>query len=382
MKRLVGALSLSLVATACGGGAVVNDPGASGTADGAKSAAARPKEDWTPSIRTAAEPQDPCAWIPTADVEAVMGKLAEPPRKEDGCLYTFVVPEAVAAKRQQAKDLQQKLAEKFGKPDPELNGPGSLNAIQQDPRSYAVSVSVDARGEVVGEQAMDAMAKQMMGIGGNEVESAPAAVKAATDWDDVRRIPYGFTGRVGHVQVNVQAKSPDVPREQMRALAERVRDRIPDLPFAVTNPYQIIQLGTVGDACSLLTKAEVEAVLGPLSVEPYRSSANWPPLAHGKGFACAYFTPGHHVFAVAPTWSGGGDSFKIEKGIGGLVGLVMPKESMTVMEGPWDAAQVSMNGALVFLKGDKLLEVHYRTSRATRGDAIKLAAAAMQRLAP
>ncbi len=136
-----------------------------------------------------------------------MGKLAEPPRKESGCLYTFVVPEAVAAKRQQAKDLQQKLAEKFGQPDPELTAPGSLFAVQQDPRSYAVSVSVDVRGEVVGEQAMDAMAKQMMGIGGNEVQPAPATVKAATDWDDVRRIPYSFTARVGHVQVSVQAKS-------------------------------------------------------------------------------------------------------------------------------------------------------------------------------
>jgi len=229
---------------------------------------------------------------------------------------------------------------------------------------------------------VEAMSKQMMGIGGNEVQAAPAAAKAPTDWDDVRRLGYGFTGRVGHVQINVEAQSPDVPKEQMRALAERVRDRVPDLPFAVTNPYQIMQLGTVGDACSLLTKAEVEAVLGPLSTEPYRSSSNWPPLAHGKGLACAYFTPGHHVFVVSPTWSGGGDNFKMEKGIGGLVGLVLPKEGMTVMKGPWDAAQAGMNGALMFLKGDKLLEVHYRTSRATRGDAIKLAATAMQRLAP
>ncbi len=383
MKRLAVALSLSLVVAACGGGDAAKDPGATGEAAGAKPAdTRRPTEEWTPSIRTAAEPNDPCAWIPAADVEAVMGKLAEPPRKDDGCLYTFVLPEAVAAKRQQAKDLQQTLAERFGNPDPELTGPGSLFAVQQDPRSYAVSVSVDVRGEVVGEQAMDAMAKEMMGIGGNEAQSAPATAKAAIDWDDVRRIPYGFMGRVGHVQVNVQAKSPDVPREQMRALAERVRDRIPDLPFAVTNPYQIIQLGTVGDACSLLTKAEVEAVLGPLSVELYRSSSNWPPLAHGKGFACAYFTPGHHVFVVSPTWSGGDENFKMEKGIGGLVGLVMPKEQVTVMKGPWDAAQVGMNGALMFLKGEKLLEVHYRTSRATRGDAIKLAATAMQRLAP
>ena len=55
---------------------------------------------------------------------------------------------------------------------------------------------------------------------------------------------------------------------------------------------------------------------------------------------------------------------------------------MTVMKGPWDAAQVGMTGALQFLKGEKLLEVHYRTSRATRGDAIKLAATAMKRFAP
>lgn len=384
MKRLAAVLSLSLVVTACGGGDAATDPGAAGAAAGAKGAdTSSATAEWTPSIRTAPEPVDPCAWIPVADVEAVMGALAEPPRKEDGCLYTFVVPEAVAAKRRQAKELQEKLAERFGKPDPELTGPGSLFAVQQDPRSYAVSVSVDVRGEVEAEQALDSMAKKMMGIGGNQARpAAPDAAKAATDWDDVRALGYGFTGRVGHVRISVQAKGTDVPREQMRALAERVRDRVPDLPFAVTNPYQIIQLGTIGDPCSLLTRAEAEAVLGPLVVEPYRSSSNWPPLAHGKGFACAYFTPGHHVFVVAPTWSGGKESFGIEKGIGGLIGSVLPKEELTVMKGPWDAAQLGITGALQFLKGDTLLDVHYRTSRATRGEAIKLAATAMKRLAP
>jgi hypothetical protein len=360
------------------------DPGTTAAAAGSQAASTgSATADWTPSIRTASEPDDPCAWIPAADVEAVMGPLAEPPRKEDGCLYTFVLPEAVAAKRRQAKELQEKLAERFGKPDPELTGPGSLFAVQQDPKSYAVSVSVDVRGEVEAEQAFDAMAKSMMGIGANQAQpAAPDAAKAATDWDDVRSLGYGFTGRVGHVRVSVQSKGTDVPREQMRALADRVRDRVPDLPFAVTNPYQIIQLGTVGDPCSLLTRAEVEAVLGPLAVEPYRSSSNWPPLAHGKGFACAYFTPGHHVFVVSPTWSGGKDSFRLEKGIGGLVGSVLPKGELTVMKGPWDAAQVGMTGALQFLKGDTLLDVYYRTSRATRGEAIKLAAIAMTRLAP
>src|SRR5688572_2195993 len=117
MKRLAGVFSLSLVVTACGGGDAAKDAGTTGPAVGSKASGSATAE-WTPSIRTAPEPSDPCAWIPAADVEAVMGKFAEPPRKEDGCLYTFVLPEAVAAKRQQAKEMQAKLAEKFGKPDP------------------------------------------------------------------------------------------------------------------------------------------------------------------------------------------------------------------------------------------------------------------------
>jgi hypothetical protein len=166
----------------------------------------------------------------------------------------------------------------------------------------------------------------------------------------------------------------------MRALAERVRDRIPDLPFPVTNPYQVMQLGT-GDPCSLLTRAEAESVLGPLAMDPYRSSSNWPPLAHGDGYACAYYTPGHHVFVLSPTWQGGAQSFKMEKGVGGLISIVAPQENV-VMKGPWEQATTGLTGNLMFLKGDRLLEVHYRTSRATRGEAVKLAAIAMPRLAP
>jgi hypothetical protein len=378
MKQLAAVCLLSLAVSACDDG---NAP--AGTAAESKAVAGPASTpDWTPPIRTAAEPDDPCAWIPVADVEAIMGTLAEPPRKEDGCLYTVVLPEAVAAKRQQAKKLQKKIAERFGPPDPAFTRPGSMFAAQDDPRSYAVSVSVDVKGEVAAEEALDSVAK-MLGEGGNAAGQPEAGgSRAATDWDDVRNIPYGFMGRVGHVRVSVQAKAPDVPTEQMRVLAEKVRDRVPDLPFAVTNPYQIIQLGTVGDPCGLLTKAEAEAVLGPLAVQPYRSSSNWPPLAHGKGFACAYFTAGHHVFVLSPTWSGGADSFTLDKGMGGLVDLVAPTDELVVIKGPWAAAQMGLSGALMFLKGDQLLEVHYRTSRATRAQAIKLAATAMTRFAP
>jgi hypothetical protein len=196
-------------------------------------------------------------------------------------------------------------------------------------------------------------------------------------------MPYAFNGRVGHVNVSVQGHAPDVPNEVMQKLAAAVRDRVPDLPFRATNPYQIIQLGG-GDTnpCSLLTRAEAEAVLGPLVVEPYRSSSEHPSLALDEGHACAYFTQGHRVFALSPTWSGGEDSFKMEKGIGGLLGQVMPQQELVIFKGAWDDAQISRGtGALLLLKGDRLLEAHYLTSGATRGGAVKLAATAMRRLA-
>jgi hypothetical protein len=59
---------------------------------------------------------------------------------------------------------------------------------------------------------------------------------------------------------------------------------------------------------------------------------------------------------------------------------VLPQE-LVVFKGPWDQAQTSAGtGALLFLKGDRMLEVHYMTSAADRGGAVKLAAAAMRRL--
>jgi hypothetical protein len=60
--------------------------------------------------------------------------------------------------------------------------------------------------------------------------------------------------------------------------------------------------------------------------------------------------------------------------------MIAPQDK-TVMKGPWDQSSISrITGALLFLKGDQLLEVHYRTSRATREEAVKLAATAMPRL--
>jgi hypothetical protein len=389
MTRLAGLSVLSILLAACGGDGGAKTDAASAPSEKTSTAAKSDASSaaWKPAIKTASLPEDPCAVIPVADVEAIVGPLAGPPKRADGCRYTLLVPEAVTARREKQKEQQRQLQEKLSKafgtpPSNEPTGFEALDAKLDDPQSYAVTLAVEVDGDIVGEQAMSSVSKQFLGILGNEADDSSGKSKAPTDWDDIRNIPYGFVGRVGHVRVSAANDRPDMPIAPLRALAERARDRVPDQPFAITNPYQVIQLGTVGDPCSLLTRAEAEAVLGPLSVDPYRSSSEKPALAHGKGYACAYFTPGHHVFAIAPTWSGGEQNFKIDKGIGGLVGLVAPPEQQVIMKGPWDQAHSGMSGALLFLKGDRLLEVHYGTSRATRGDAVKLAAIAMKRLAP
>jgi len=363
-RRCAAVAALGVFLMSCGGGDSRNSASEAQAANTAATTpatkAAQPSEDWKPTIQTASLPENPCDLIPVADVEAIIGKLAEPPKKDEGCRYILPVPESVLAKRQQAKEAREKFGKAFGiqsEPAPST----SIFEIQEDPRSYSVTVRVDLNAKP-------------------DPESKAEGTTSDANWDEVRRSRSGLNGRIGHIQIVVNRQSSDVPTEPMYALAERVRERIPDLPFAVTKPYQVIQLNE-GDPCSLLTRAEVEAMVGPLAFDPYRSSSETPPLAHRHGHACAYYSPAHHVFVVSPTWSGGATAFKATKLVGGLIGIVAPEETV-VMKGPWDEALIDRtSAALLFLKGDRLLEVYYGTSQATRADAIKLATIALQRLA-
>jgi hypothetical protein len=373
--RVVGVAAVTAIAVAvqaCGGGT----PEAG--APGAAASTAAPAESAAPkvTVRTADVPADECGWIAVADVEAVVGKLAEPPSKSNGCRYVMTVPPEIAEERRKHVERIAAFQAKFKTEVPTFHGP--MANFQSNPKSYAVSVSVDVGGEMAGEIGLSAgMAHLAREMGGRPQKAAPPE-----GWDSVGGLPYGFSGRVGHVRVSVQAEAPDVPKEVMQRLAAAVRDRIPDLPFKTDNPYQIIQFGASDkNPCDLLTRAEAEAVLGPLVVEPYRASSQHPPLALAEGHACSYYTKGHRVFSVIPTWSDGDETFNIEAGVGGLMSQVLPQE-MVVFKGPWDKAQPSRgSGALLFLKGERLLEVHYMGSSTDRGGAVKLAAAAMRRLA-
>ncbi len=378
MQHHCGIALVVAVMAACGGAesASVTGRGAAGGGNAEKAA-----EKAEPSVPTATMPEDPCAWIPVADVEAAVGPLAGPPTRKNGCRYTLVIPEEVRAKRQQMIDRTEQLRARF-KDSSIGDFGGSMGNYERDPATYAVTLSVDVTGNMAGEMGTAAAGRILQSWMPESAKSGPAEKpKLPEGWDSLGLAPYGFSGRVGHVQVSVLGEAPDVPRAVAKALADRVRDAIPDRPFPITNPYQVIKLGAEPKSpCSLLTRAEAEAVLGPLTVEPYRASAEWPPLVHDKGYGCSYYTAGHHVFTLVPSWRDGQEDFKMEKGLGSLMATVLPQD-LLVIKGPWDQAHVSgATGALLFLKGDQLLEVHYKTSSTDMRGAVKLAAQAMKRM--
>ncbi|HTI39998.1 MAG TPA: hypothetical protein VL484_20715 [Vicinamibacterales bacterium] len=374
------ALAVTLaVLPACGGGAAAT---ASQTAAGSPQASSSGAQNANTSqagpqitVRTATAPTNDCDWLPVGDVEAIVGKLAAPPVKRDGCRYTLVMPD-------QLRELREKEIRSYEASHSEMGAILAKKTKESaDPRNYAMTLSVEWNGSADMMQITRKTVEKLFAAElGTPAGSTSDRAKPSTGWDDEGGLPYGYTGRLGHVRIIIQGESPDVPTEPMARLAARVRDRIPDLPFPAKNTYQVMTDAPANaDPCGLVTRAEAEAVLGPLVVDPYRSSSYFPPLAHPTGHACAYFTAGHHVFVLTPLWTGGAKEFALNAGIGGLVRQVMPQEDV-ILKGPWDKSQITMDGALDFLKGDRLLEVNFAMSSTDRLGALKLATLGMGRL--
>jgi hypothetical protein len=188
--------------------------------------------------------------------------------------------------------------------------------------------------------------------------------------------------------------TPDLPAERTAALATRVRDALPDLPFPVPPDPDLERMARAAgapldaepvgpDPCSLLSPGEAEAVLGKLVVPPYRSAGD-TPLALRSGASCTYLTAGHRAFTVLPHWDSGKMLFRMARGVGGLVGRVAPDDTAAAadtLEGPWEeAAANGSTGQLFFLKNDRMLEIMFVTSSTDRVGALRLARAAMERL--
>ena len=330
-----------------------------------------------PLLATA--PASDCDWIPLADVEAIVGKLAEKPREMDnGCVYTLPIPQKVLDERAKMAKIRESIDKM---PGAEKNA----HPKADHPEPYGFVLEVDLKYFGIGEVAANATNTTLSAWAKEQNDTTPAAPhtisrdslrKALNGWD----WPTTYGGRIGHIRITVStlASDLDLPREKLDTIAVRVRDRIPDRPFAMVG----YSPDEERDPCALITRQEAESVLGPLLIPPYRTGGDGP-LAYATGPNCGYYTAGHHVVIVTPHWRRGKAEVAANSAIGGLISSVSGStegQSADTLEGPWDQAAMSLDGRLMLLKGDRALEIAYRGSSTNESGALKLARIAIPRL--
>jgi hypothetical protein len=369
--------SAILLAIGCGGGGNTD----SGTPADGQAQAVQASAGGAAQVETAQWPADPCAWITVAEVEAVIGPLTGPPRRfeQGGCLYPIPMNEETAKRREAARKLGE-IAKEWAKREGSTIDT-SMNRPPPDP-AFVVQVSVDVHN--VGERALRAVeniAALML-----ETDSVGDSRAANAEWDYSQSpIAFGlagFMGRVGELTVTVLPQGTTFTQESIEALAAAVRDKVPDRPFASEQPYTG-GTPTGRDPCSLVTAAEAQAVLGPLTAPPYRTREN-NTNPYPAGETCAYRTARHRVLRIRPIWSEGQFELKLVRGVGGLMGAILPgnaPEAADTIEGPWEeAAWDNSTGDLLFRVGDRALQVSFGTSSTDARGALKLVPTALERL--
>jgi hypothetical protein len=324
-----------------------------------------------PAVQLAPYPNTPCEWIPTEAASAIIGPL----------------------------DGEPQVVHSLERPDPDSTGSTCRYNVALPPTTLganAVILHVDVTGDIIRERVGGAMRQGFREMIQGE-ESPPEINAPPPGWDGAGSTWTGFSsfaGRVGHVTVSVTSLTPHLPADRTVALATRVRDAIPDLPFRFLPDPLLAQLNATRgeppprapsepDPCELISAEEAEAVLGKLVVPPYRSPGI-SPLVDSEGPGCSYFTAGHRVFQVWPHWSGGKMQIGMVRGVGGITGGLIPDKTAAAadtLEGPWDdAASMGVTGLLYFLKGDQMLEIGYLTSSTDLAGAVGLARSAITRM--
>ena len=331
------------------------------------------------TVETAQWPSDPCSWISQADVEAVIGKLAGAPHPADGgCLYPVPMNEETAKRRAAAEklgELAKKLAEKEGTTLEPMKPP-------PDP-AYIVDVSIDVAN--TGERALrkvETIAARML-----ETDSLTVSKPASAEWDYSQSpIAFGlagFMGRMGQLTIMVRVEGTSYEEKTLEALAAAVRDRVPDKPFGPRSGQFTRGQSSGPDPCALVTVAEAEAVLGKLTFPPYRTAETTAHPDPG-GDVCVYRTAHHHVLRVKPVWSDAKFDMKLTKGVGGLIGMVMPganAEAADTLEGPWDEVVLdNATGDYLFRVGERAIQISFGTSSTDAKGALKLVPTALGRL--
>ena len=321
--------------------------------------------------KTATRPASPCDWIPASEVEALVGKLSGPPRKhEGGCFYPLPLDSITLARHARTRQVEEALARAGMKSD----WPG----MPEDTGGVLIHVSVGVGAEERPAELGFATAGSW--VGNDSLLTAP---EPGDGWDYRTSIigRPNFFGRAGTVMVTVEGGTFGMDEDVLAALAGRVRDRIPDLPFV--DPAAAGEVPSGPDPCSVLSRDEAEAVLGPLVVAPYRARQGGA-LANPGGRSCAYYSGKHRALVLTPHFTGGAGEMRFIRGRGGLgmVGLVdRAAEGADTLEGPWDEVAIGLYGQLAMMTGDRMLEMAYLTSSTDIAGAIRLAEPALQRLA-
>ena len=318
----------------------------------------------------ATAPKDPCEWIPAAEVERSVGPLVGTPTRVRSA--------------------------ESSNPDP--RGSGCLYTLAQQATlgKGTVTVEVVLNQGVVEQDAIgkmrDRLARELNDGAAPETKAEPSTASTGP-WDSAVRLPNMFMGRQGTMGVRVGTEALDIRTEALGALAASVLDRLPDRPFSLPPNPDLEELAklnpdvlkaprpsTSTDPCTLLTRQEAEAVLGPLSAAPYRSAQD-SALASPDGKSCSYYTTRHRALIITPEWAGGRVLFGMVKGVSGLAGSVLgAPEGAPGATGPWEKVAGDTTGALNFLKGDRMLTMQYRMSGAEKDGALRLAAQAVNRL--
>ena len=339
-------------------------------------------------VRTGTPPADACGWLTIAEFEKLVGTLAGPPEpRGDECRYPLHLDSATIARKARQREADRRF---LGDDAPSLRD----TMWNKGGVILSVDLSADPAHEVGRAAAGRALDSWTSGLSDVWKRRAESAMKAEPDlpppegWDLAPRPRKNrdFSGRIGHVRILVSEQdllNRVIPFEKKAALAALVRDRIPDLPFANPNGDQSVHMPATPDPCALLTRADAEAVLGPLVVDPYRVGET-EPFVESNGRSCGYQTRNHRVLVVTPHWTDGKGELALVRGVGGLVSAVAPDaegEAADTLEGPWDEVAVELDGSLAFLTGDRLLRISYITSPVDAQGAIRLARTALPRLA-
>lgn len=335
-------LLITLAAAGCGKKAAPDGA----RADSANGAATPPPNATIVKAQTV--PADPCGWITRADAEKALGESL------------LVTPTRVKSV-ETPQDAPNGSACRY-----DLASTGPLK------RSIAISLTPDESG---------VMRSAVGGMGNVEKEfrgsEANGDTLVAGRWDFMTAIPGGLIAATkGRIAVLLVASMGT--DEKAMALAAAIVDRIPDMPFT-SDPADPAAPPHDPDPCALITRAEAEAVLGPLAVAPYRSGKG-TALVYGSGPSCAYFTGKHRALVVTPKYRLGAEMFRM---IGGASRLVDARVGGTAapdtLEGNWDQLGLGSDGTLHVLKGDKMLSLQYKGSGAGYQKTIELVRSALRR---